>query len=249
MIIQLPPSINLDPRIVQRQEPVLVQTFQPHPGIQGSTSGEPTDDIDILNTNIISRLYAYLRLILIVALILITLGADKVQAAAVCSNTPAAGDRVFCEELHASTNNININLDGVVIDTVAREERSVQGVHHGTGKITINVQDSSSTTQENLADSIFGWHAGTGDLDIDVQDFTSTTKGKESNGVFGWHTNMGDIDIDVWDFTSTIEGDYSYGIVGRHTHNTHGGDIDINVLDRTFVTTKGNRSHAVFGLA
>ena len=185
---------------------------------------------------------ASLRFTPFVVLILFTLGADQVQAEAVCSDTPAAGDRVYCEELFVSTNNINIDLDGVTIDTTAREERSVQGVHHGTGKITINVQNSSSTTQDNLADSIFGWHAGTGDVDIDVRDFTSITKGDESNGVFGLHTNMGDIDIDVWNFTSTIEGDYSYGIVGRHAHNTHGGGIDIDVFDGTFVTTKGEGS-------
>ena len=117
-----------------------------------------------------------LRLIPIVVLILVTLGADKVQAAPVCSDTLESGDRVYCEELHASTDNISINMNGVTIDTVAREERSVQGVHLGTGKFTIDVENSSSTTQANLADSIYGWHAGTGDLDIDVQGFTSITQ-------------------------------------------------------------------------
>ena len=189
---------------------------------------------------------ASLRLIPLVVLILVTLGADKVQAAPVCSNTPASGDRVYCKELHASTDNIVIDLDGVMIDTVAVRERSVQGVHHGTGKITINVENSSSTTEADSADSIFGWVPGTGDIDIDVQGFTSTTKGIESNGIFGWHTNMGmsDIDIDVQGSTFTTEGRESNGIVGRLTH---GGNIDINVWGGTSVTTKGGGAHAVFG--
>ena len=185
-----------------------------------------------------------LRLIPLVVLILATLGADKVQAEAVCSNTPASGDRVYCEELQASTDNINIDLDGVTIDTVVANERSVQGVHHGTGKITINVQNSSSTTEANLANSIYGWVPGTGDIDIDVQNFTSTTKGVESNGILGWHTNMGmsDIDIDVQGSTFTTEGRESNGILGRLTH---GGNIDINVWGGTSVTTKGEGSSAV----
>ena len=39
-----------------------------------------------------------LRFISVVVLILVTLGADKVQAAPVCSNTPAAGDSIECTE-------------------------------------------------------------------------------------------------------------------------------------------------------
>ena len=87
-----------------------------------------------------------LRLIPIVVLILATSGADKVQAAPVCSNTPVAGDRVYCEEDTDSTSPIVIDLDGVTIDTTVDREYGAAGVHNGNGDITIDVEDSSFTT-------------------------------------------------------------------------------------------------------
>ena len=204
-------------------------------------------NINISNTNL-TRWFVCttsLRLISIVVLILVTLGTDKVQAEPVCSNTPAAGDRVYCEEL--LTGNINIDLDGVMIDTLEAGEKSVEAALIDTGKITINVQNSSSTTEKGHSDNISAEHFGTGDIDIDVRGFTSATKGGLSNGILGWHIGTGNIDIDVWDFTSTTEGDDSCGIVGRFTlSGQSSGDIDIDVHN-TSITTKGSRAHGILG--
>ena len=183
--------------------------------------------------------------IFVVVCAALTLGSEQVQAAPVCSNTPTAGDRVYCEELQASTNNINIDLDGVIIDTTGDREQGAAGIHRGTGKITIDIEDSSFTTQGELAEGVYGWHAGTGDVDIDLRNITSHTHGLEANGVYAWKTvGNGNINIDVTGSMITTEGGRSYGIRGQQDQS---GYVDINVSDGTTVLTKGTGSHGIIG--
>ena len=217
-----------------------------------------------------------LRLTPIVVLILVISGADIVQALdTVCSDTPASDKRVFCQELDDSTDNINIDLDGVMIHTTGEGEWSVAGVHRGMADINIDVQDSSLTTTGTTASSIHGLHLGTGDIDIDVQDLTSTTTGGEGFSVFGWQLGTGgDINIDVRGSTLTTTGGEGHSVFGVQSgtggdinidvrgstlttegasaygiigKTTPSGYIDIDVFDGTTILTKGDRSHSVIG--
>ena len=189
---------------------------------------------------------ASLRFTPFVVLLLVTLGADQVQATdPVCRDTPASDERVYCEEDAASTTNIDINLDGVTTDTTADREQGAAGVHYGTGDITIDVEDSSFTTRGDLGQGVYGWQAGTGNIDIDVRNITAHTHGLEANGVYAWKTvGNGNINIDVTGSMITTEGGRSYGIIGQQDQS---GYVDINVFDGTTVLTKGEGSHAVFG--
>ena len=75
-----------------------------------------------------------LRLIPIVVLILVTLGADKVQAEAVCSNTPTARQWIECTEDAPSTDDIAIDLkSGVNITTIGKRDHGILGHHEAQG--------------------------------------------------------------------------------------------------------------------
>ena len=202
------PATNEDRvRIDVRDSTIMTEAARAK-GIVGAHTHTGGIDIDVSNTNITRRLMpTNLRLIPIVVLILVTLGVDKVQAAPVCSNTPAPGDRVYCEEPHASTDNIDIDLNGVTTDTTVDREYGAAAVHYGTGDITIDVEDSSFTTQGELAEGVHGWQAGTGNIDIDVRNIASHTYGVEANGVYGWKTvGDGNINVDVTGSMITTEG-------------------------------------------
>ena len=71
------------------------------------------------------------------------LGAAEARAAAVCSNTPGANDRVVCQESGAT--DIDIDLTNPAIATSVANEYGVHASHTnaGTGKIDIEVAGGS----------------------------------------------------------------------------------------------------------
>ena len=147
---------------------------------------------------------ASLRFTPFVVLLLVTLGADQVQAEAVCPDPPGtpidANDRIECTEDNTSTNDIEIDAVDVNIDTSPDREPGVHAKHEGAGDIDIEVQSDTTSTIDTAgtdAHGIHGEHTGTGDVIINVQKTEITTTGDSSHGVYATHTGDGNIDIDV----------------------------------------------------
>ena len=115
-----------------------------------------------------------------------------------------------------------------------------------TGDINIDIQDSSITTKAYPGHGIYAKNEGITRTihDFNVDDYVTYL-------VNGYAT--GDINIDVQGVTITTESTdvdpdtlrtESHGIYGLHLGK---GDIDIDVQDRTMITTKGVNSHGIYG--
>ena len=66
-------------------------------------------------------------------------GAAEARAAAVCSNTPGAGDTVECTVASGVTQDIDIDLASPAIATSAAQETAVFADHQGTGGVAVDV--------------------------------------------------------------------------------------------------------------
>ena len=129
-----------------------------------------------------------LRLIPIVVLLLVTSGADKVQAEAVCSDTLTAGQWIACTEAATFMDNIDIDLQsGVNITTTGESEHGILGSHKGVGDITINVngaQDNKTITTEGVrAHGVSALSEGKGSVNTPLPTLTSLrpVKGQPDN--------------------------------------------------------------------
>ena len=130
--------------------------------------------------------------------ITLVFGVSTVQAqTAVCSNTPATGERIECVETADSTNNIDINVQDLTIETMDAGVFGIYGKHEGTSSIDIDMENTTIETMGDSAHGVLGWHVGAGDINIDVKDTTIETMGDSARGVLGFHTGAGDINIDV----------------------------------------------------
>ena len=68
------------------------------------------------------------------------------QQNAVCSNNPGPEERIECAEDAASTDDIDIDADGVEIDTTENLAHGIVGTHRGTGRLAIRVRNATITT-------------------------------------------------------------------------------------------------------
>ena len=192
------------------------------------------------------------RVSLIALLLVLVLGVIPASAQTttpVCPDPPddplASGQRIACTEDATSTTDIDIDAEGVDIDTTADNEPGIGAMHAGDADIDVTVgvkisQENEVTTSDidttgGSAHGIRGEHAGTGDIDIDVRITDITTTGVDSHGVFGRHAGTGDIEIDI--LASTIDvraGGNEKGIYARHD-----GDGDIDILVNHMTTNAG----------
>ena len=182
------------------------------------------------------------------ALLALGAGNAPAQTGPVCSNTPATGQWVNCEESAGSTEPIDIDIDNLTIEVpYTSTDDAVSGVHRGPGNVDIDVVDSTLTT---AADSSGGVHAeihgGNSyaeivsgdidtefDIDIDVINTNITTMGRNAWGIFGWHKGVGDLDIGVTGGNVTTQGNRSHSIYGYHIGD---GTIKIDLSDVTIET-------------
>ncbi len=175
-----------------------------------------------------------------------------VQGALVCSNTPSLGDYIFCEE--RGTSNLEIEIDGVTIETTANNEIGVRGRHHGTGVNAITVLNSKIMTAGERTDGIYARHNGNGKIEVNLRGTSIVTKGRNAQGVFGDHTKSGDIEIDVRDTTIATES-IAVNSGGRTTaHGIWGwmrdgstGNIDIKTQGGS-IKTAGVDSNTILAL-
>ena len=170
---------------------------------------------------------ASLRLIPLVVLILVTLGADKVQAAAVCSNTPGAGDRIECTQDSNSTTDIAIGTENLTITTSGTNEPGIKADHAGSGNIAIT-SDSDSITTTGSSIGIDAIHSGsTGNVTVKTNGTTIQTS--NSDGIRASTSTPGSLDVDITGVSITT------GLKGVYLHQTYDGStvsgpvtLDIN---------------------
>ena len=195
--------------------------------------------------------------------ITLVFGVSTVQAqTAVCSNTPATGERIECTEDATSTSDIDIDALGINIDTSGYTEHGIYGFHQGAGNIDIDVSADASgeqpvrstidTTGQN-SHGVYGKHEGTdGNVDIQVDSTDITTTSDQNAGIhgFGIHgfinaSGNGDIFIETLQSTIDTAGDFGVGVSGLHNGV---GDITITLQQGSEIDTMGNTSYAVRGL-
>ena len=185
---------------------------------------------------------------------------------AVCSNTPAAGDRISCAEDATSTNDIDRTLQGVTITTTDQDLRGISTEHEGTGDIEIDVgsasqesggvvteTQSSITTSGSSAHGIYAKHTGTGDILITDSGSNIRAQGANSNGIHAEHRGTGKITVNVTDTTITTynptampSSGTGFGIQGTHSEGTATGDVTLTVRNAT-VTTSGRSKYGIYG--
>ena len=172
------------------------------------------------------------------------------QADAVCSNTPGDGDWISCTEGAASTNDIDIDVDGVAISTTNDGEHGIFATHAGgTATTPVNIMiDVTGTSAKNTISAtaigasqttgISGAHTGTGDVDIDVTGVGISTAGASGWGVHGSHTGTGNVDITIEGTTTgrtiSTTGAQAHGVFGEHSGT---GNVDIDLEDIAITTT------------
>ena len=152
------------------------------------------------------------------------------------------------------TGDIRIDVvDGSSVSTSGDGASGVFGWHFngGTGGISIDVRDATVETSGVGSYGVYGRHSGAGDISIDVVDGSSvSTSGVGTHGVLGWKEGgAGDIRLRVRGATVKTSGASSNrvgsnGVYGLHTGD---GDISIDVVDGSSVSTMGDRAYGVFG--
>ena len=158
-----------------------------------------------------------------------------------------SGQRIACTEDATSTTDIDIDAEGVDIDTTADNEHGIGAMHQGDEDIDVTVgvkisQEHEVTTSDidttgASAHGIFGKHTGTGDVDINVTLGEITTTGSGSHGISVEHTGTGDVDIDTTRPIIRAEGQAARGIDADHTGT---GDIMIKSENGVDLQTSGN---------
>ena len=185
----------------------------------------------------------------IALLLAAALGVGEAQAqTAVCSNTPAAEERIRCTTSDAV--DIDIDVKDVTITTNGQFAHGIYGFHQGTaGDVNIDAQGVTVTTNGQNSAGIYGSHLGAGDvninINIDVKDSDVTTKGQTAYGVLGWHLDAGDVNIDVKDSAVMTTGQNADGIYGLHQGTA--GDVNIDAQGIS-VTTNGQNAVGIYGL-
>ena len=112
------------------------------------------------------------------------------QTTAVCSNTPATGERIKCEEDATSTNNIDSDTSNVTISTAADGEDGIEVTHLGSVDIDIDIQgglhrDEGGLFLRRLWTSLKG-RPRRHDLDPDGRRFALTGEVQLTRGPGWW---------------------------------------------------------------
>ena len=128
----------------------------------------------------------------LVALLAFGAGSASAQQTAVCSATPGTEERVECTEDADSSDDIDLSLTGIDIDTTDATAPGLSGHHEGTGRIFIDLQTgldgegglirNDIDTMDDNAPGVYGRHEGSGNIEIGAQNVYITTAGDNSHG-------------------------------------------------------------------
>ena len=197
-------------------------------------------------------------------------GLDDAWATAVCGNELGQGNtRIECTKASGSSDDIDLDITGIDIDTTANsigsstDGNGVTATHAGTGDIDITIGEkttgstttpSTIDTTGNRARGIVAKHSGTGVIGITLDDTEiSTVSNKGHSSAYGLeaeHTGDGNITVDL-NPGVTIDTQHSLGVRLCHasTSNTENNitltadDITVNVGKATNV---GSSIHGIY---
>ena len=185
----------------------------------------------------------------VIALLAVGASNASAQQTAVCSAMPGTGERIECTKAADSSDDIDLTLKGIDIDTTGDEAHGVYGHHEGTGKVFVAIQtgfDEGGGLIRNYIDTrgddahgVYGRHVGRGNIFLGGQNLHVTTAGSSSNGITGYlgyrqatpespdppPEAAGLIDIGVSDSTIEVTGNYSHGIFAEH----YGGEGQLRI--------------------
>ena len=198
------------------------------------------------------------------------LGAAEAQAAAVCSNTPGANDRVSCQRYAGDGNDIDIDLTNPAIATSVDHEIGVHAGHRGTGGIDVDVAGGSISATGLRAPGVYIEQWGTGGASLVLRggveviasahgvavEVVNTANGAtlsvnvaggsisttDGAGVLARSSGTGGVDVDLAGVTVSTAG---VGVDARHT-GAGGTGVDIDVVGGSILTT-GRRAYGVEG--
>ena len=146
------------------------------------------------------------------------------QTTAVCSDTPTSSQRIECTEDSTSGNAIDIDAQGVDIDTTELDEPAIKATHAGNADIDIGVTHkivnqaaiihSNLDTTGNRGHGIQAKHTGDGTIDITTAEQVEiTTMGANAAGIAAEHTGAtGDVFINATGTIIRTEGTSADGI-------------------------------------
>ncbi len=198
------------------------------------------------------------------------LGAAEARAAAVCSNTPGANDRVSCQRYAGDGNDIDIDLTNPAIATSVDHEIGVHAGHRGTGGIDVDVAGGSISATGLRAPGVYIEQWGTGGASLVLRGgveviasahgvavevvntaneatFSINVAGgsistTDGAGVLARSSGTGGVDVGLAGVTVSTGG---VGVEARHTGAGRTG-VDIDVVGGSISTT-GSRAHGVEG--
>ena len=177
----------------------------------------------------------------------------QAQTTAVCSDTPAAGERIQCVEDAASTDDIAIDASGLAIETTADQESGIGAFHGGEGDIRIESRSDSITTAGQLSYGIGASHSGgTGDVFLRVfsTDIRTNRSGADAfaHGIFGETTTSGRLDAVVTGGSIATLGDISQGIFLRHAYAGSGaaGALTLDIGGGIAIETSGDGASGIY---
>ena len=118
---------------------------------------------------------------LVVACAALTLGSDQALGACVNYPVPAdfqAGDSIQCTEDGTSTDDIDIDISDLTINTAVDDGNGIEIKHDGTGDIDVNTSGLTISTTATASTGIEVYHTGSGNILIESQmDSITTTAG------------------------------------------------------------------------
>ena len=174
-------------------------------------------------------------------------GAAEAQAAAVCSNTPGANDRVVCQETGAA--DIDIDLTNPAIATSVANEHGVHARHTntGTGKTDIEVAGGSISATGRGGYGVFTHQQGAGGVSIVLKGAVEIASA--NNGVYGRIANAANeatiaVDVRGGSISAT---DANEGGAGVWIEHSGSGGIDIDLTGATVSTKGADTAHGIVG--
>ncbi len=157
-------------------------------------------------------------------------GGEAAAQTAVCSSTPAAGERISCTKGASSMDDIRIDAQNVAISVTGTRIRGVYGKHDGSGNVDIDLTGGSVTTSGTHSYGVgVGQFGASGAIDVGLKDVVVKTSGTNAWGVVGDRmTGTGAINIDVRGGSIEVAGPSSIAI---HALQRSSGNVDIDVTD------------------
>ena len=185
-------------------------------------------------------------------LTMLALGAGNASAQQtdVCSNTPMAGERIYCREEETSTEDIDIDTSDLGITTTGSDEAGILAHHLGDGNIDVNSEsDMFTSTGGPNGNGIWVIHNGaTGDVVVRATNTTINVGHDSSMGISAFSQSFGKLDVDITGGRIETSADSSSGAINiQHEYSGTGqaGATTLDIGGNAWLITMGDFSPGV----